>query len=297
MKRTLAVLFWSLFFASPLLAITCQWNTVPTPMNFGNYSAFSGSKLTATSSFQIFCTPPGSATLTLSAGGFSAFNPRTMYLLAFPLTTLPYNLYMDAANSIIWGDGTSGTQYMTLTPAAGGTTYNGTIYGSIPPGADVPAGAYANLIQAVLIAGANNYPQNFTVQVHVISDCTVSTNPLNFGSYDPVATNAAAPLDGTTVVNVYCTQGTAATVSLDLGSHATGTTRRMLGVSGDFLTYELYRDAGRTAVWNAASTNGGASTSKNTAINNGFTAYGRIFAGQDVSVGSYSDIVLVTVNY
>ena len=112
-----------------------------------------------------------------------------------------------------------------------------------------------------------------------------------------VSSNASTPLDSTGTVNVYCTAGTLATVALDLGTHVSGSTRRMLGTTGDFLTYQLYRDAAHTVVWNSVNTNSGTSASKNTPINNGFVAYGRIPAAQDVGIGSYSDTVLVTVNY
>ena len=44
-------------------------------------------------------------------------------------------------------------------------------------------------------------------------------------------------------------------------------------------------------------TDSGTSASKNTPISGGFVAYGRIPAGQDVTMGSYADTMLVTVNY
>jgi len=96
---------------------------------------------------------------------------------------------------------------------------------------------------------------------------------------------------------VYCTPGTAATVSLDLGTHFAGTTRRMLSGAANLMNYEVYRDSGRTVVWNTTNTVGGTSASKTTAINGGFIAYGRIPSGQDVTIGAYNDTLLVTVNY
>jgi spore coat protein U-like protein len=187
---------------------------------------------------------------------------------------------------------------MTLTPAAGGTTWNGTIYGTIPVGANASFGNYTDSIQAsIILGGGTNDQNNFTVMANVQPECTVSTSAVNFGGYDPVSANAATPKDSTGTVNVYCTVSTTATVTLDLGTNASGTTRRMLGSTGDFLAYELYRDAGRTVIWNTVNTNSGTSTSLITPINGGFTAYGRIFSGQDVGVGSYSSTVTVTVNY
>ncbi len=207
-----------------------------------------------------------------------------------------HTLYRDAANSIIWGDGTSGTQYLSFTPVPGSTQLSATIYATIPAGLDVAPGTYTDTIQATLNWGTGSSNRFFTVTATVGSECTVSSSSVNFGAYDPVSANATTPRDSTGTVNVYCTPGTLATVALDLGTHASGSTRRMLA-GADLLTYEIYRDSTRTVVWNTTNTNSGTSTSKNTPINSGFIAYGRIPAGQDVTIGSYSDTVLVTVNY
>jgi spore coat protein U-like protein len=66
---------------------------------------------------------------------------------------------------------------------------------------------------------------------------------------------------------------------------------------GNFLTYELYQDAGRTTVWG----NGGAgllspAAAPSKAARN-FTVYGRVTSNQDVVAGSYSDTVVATVNF
>src|SRR5207245_1316586 len=257
-------------------ALNCSWDIVPTNVNFGIYSAFSVAPVTATSSFQFTCTPPAVATLTLSRGASASYNPRIMTRISPPALTMNYNLYMDAANTIIWGDGTSGTQFLTFPSTPGNKTYTGTIYATIPAGLDVGPGTYTDTIQATLNWGTGMDQRFFTVNATVLSECTVSTASVNFGAYDPVAANAATPLDSTGTVNVYCTTGTLATVSLDLGTHASGTTRRMLAGAANFLTYEIYRDAARSIVWNTVNTDSGTSTSKFTPINGGFTAYGRI---------------------
>jgi spore coat protein U-like protein len=278
-------------------AINCSWDVVPTNINFGNYLPLSGSAVTGTSSYQFTCTPPATATLMLSRGGSATYNPRTMTRTTAPVSTANYNLFMDAANSIIWGDGTSGTQFLTFPSTSGNKTSTGTIYGTVPAGLNLRPGTYTDTIQATLDWGTGIDQRFFTATVTVISECTVSTSSVNFGAYDPVSANASTPNDSTGTVNVYCTAGTLATVALDLGSHASGSTRRLLGSTGDLLTYELYLDSARTVIWNAVNTDSGTSVSKLTPINGGFTAYGRIAAGQDVGMGNYGDTVLVTVNY
>ena len=278
-------------------AVNCNWQIVPTNINFGNYSPFSATPVTGTSTIQIHCTPPGTGIVSLSRGSSATYNPRTMIRTAAPATTMNYNLYLDAANTIIWGDGTSGTQVLTFTPAPGNTVLSATIYGTVPAGLDVRPGTYNDTVQATLDWGTGIDQRFFTMTANVNAECTVSSTTVNFGGYDPVSANAVTPKDSTGTANVYCTTGTVATVSLDLGTHASGAIRRMLGATGDFLTYEIYKDAPRTIIWNAVNTNSGTSTSKLTPINGGFVAYGRIPQAQDVGTGNYNDTLLVTVNY
>ena len=70
---------------------------------------------------------------------------------------------------------------------------------------------------------------SLTVSANVTKNCTITTAPVNFGAYDPVAANATAPLDGIGTVTVTCTKGAPAQVGLGVGGNAQGTTRRMAG--------------------------------------------------------------------
>src|SRR5688572_29204745 len=93
---------------------------------------------------------------------------------------------------------------------------------------------------------------NLTVNATVVKNCTISTAPVAFGNYDPVAANATAPLDGVGTVTVTCTKGAPAKVGLGVGSNAQGTVRRMIATAAEYLAYELYKDTGRTSVWGDA---------------------------------------------
>lgn len=149
---------------------------------------------------------------------------------------------------------------------------------------------------AKLFAGSAS--ASLSVSATVANNCTISTSALAFGSYDPIGTNASAPMDGTGSVTITCTKGATTTIGLDAGSNApgSGTTRAMITASVK-LDYELYSDSGRTAVWG----NSGASLFTPPAAPNrnprSFTVFGRIPAGQDVASGSYTDSVLATVNF
>src|SRR5688500_18843972 len=138
---------------------------------------------------------------------------------------------------------------------------------------------------------------NLGISATVTNNCTISTLPLAFGSYDPVGANAGSNLDGTGTVTVACTKGAPARIGLGLGSNASGATRRMSDGGGNFLTYELYQDAGRVTMWGNAGADllsPGAAPSK--AARN-FTVYGRVPFNQDVPAASYNDTVVATVNF
>jgi spore coat protein U-like protein len=146
-------------------------------------------------------------------------------------------------------------------------------------------------------ASAATATANLGVSATVTNNCTISTAALAFGSYDPVVAHASTNLDGTGTVIVACTKGATATVGLGLGSNASGSTRRMTNGASEYLTYELYQDAGRITVWGdsgAGLYSPGAAPSK--AARN-FTVYGRVTSNQDVVAGGYSDTVVATVNF
>ena len=138
---------------------------------------------------------------------------------------------------------------------------------------------------------------SLTVNASVSKNCTISTSPVNFGAYDPVTANATAPLDGTGSVIVTCTKGAPAKVGLGTGSNAQGATRRMLGDTAAHLIYELYTDTSRTTVWGDTASTAldiPAAPDRNPRT---FSVYGRVTAGQDAAVGTYTDTVVATVNF
>jgi spore coat protein U-like protein len=137
---------------------------------------------------------------------------------------------------------------------------------------------------------------NLSVTATISNNCTISTTTVAFGAYDPVVTNASTALDGTGGVTIACTKGAAPTIGLGLGSNASGGTRRMANGT-DYLTYELYKETGRTSVW--GNSGGDLFTPAAAPSKEGrtFTVYGRVAAGQDLPAASYSDTVVATVNF
>ena len=151
-----------------------------------------------------------------------------------------------------------------------------------------------------------------TAQTSVNTNCAIAAAAVAFGTYDPITANAppasgGADLNATGSITITCVKGTAPTIGLDLGAHATGSTRRMLSGTTNFLTYELYQPPNNTAgtacafpgttVWGTAGVNlfsPSAAPSKTARI---YNICGTAAAGQDPAIGTYADAVVATVTF
>ena len=139
------------------------------------------------------------------------------------------------------------------------------------------------------------------------ASCNVSTTGISFGSYIP---NQASALDSVGTVVVDCTKSAIDSLpmtvnySLDIsrGSGANYAPRTMSsGVHA--LNYNLYRDTLRSSVLGDGS--GGTSSiagalrllSPQGTATGSHSFYGRIFAAQNLVPGTYTDALVVTINY
>jgi spore coat protein U-like protein len=143
----------------------------------------------------------------------------------------------------------------------------------------------------------------FNVTATVVAACSITNNPgITFGNYDPI-TNKTVALDVASSISVLCTKGSAAAVTLDQGLTPTAAStcivpaRQMKDTAGDKLGYAVYSDTGRTTVWGCDTTNKVSFTSASGSAAQVLNSYGRVAAGQDVPVGSYSDTVTATVTF
>lgn len=149
-------------------------------------------------------------------------------------------------------------------------------------------------------AGTQN--ANLAISATIAADCTISTTPVAFGTYDPIVTNLTSPLDATGTVTTTCTSGATPWVGLGQGSNPGGGSsdavpvRQMTSGGSNYLAYALYQQTGRTTTW--GNTSGSAPSSP---AGNGsaqvLTVYARIPGGQNVPTGTYTDTVVATVNF
>lgn len=132
------------------------------------------------------------------------------------------------------------------------------------------------------------------VSATVVGLCTIDPATLSFGNYD-----SSAAVTAQADITVHCTVGSTYWIGLGLGSHASGSTRQMAN-GGNALPYQLYRDAGFSQVWD--NLDPAPTPPHSTASNPGLSAYttqvyGRIAANQFVPPGTYTDSVVMTVNF
>lgn len=144
------------------------------------------------------------------------------------------------------------------------------------------------------IAGSTSTTITVSATVPVNCNFTGGSAALAFGTYDPINANATQDLDSTTSVSIRCTKGTTAVFTMNNGNNANGAQRRMVNDTSDYLNYQVYTNGSYSTIWDTTN------TVTYIAPNNGtaqIPIYGRIPAGQNVTSGSYNDVVTITATY
>ncbi|MDQ7262459.1 spore coat U domain-containing protein [Paracoccus sp. PS-1] len=151
------------------------------------------------------------------------------------------------------------------------------------------------MVLVPLGAWAQTATDSFDVRITITEECQViSTETLDFGNAGVLTGN----VDATASLQVACTSSTPYDIGLGAGegAGATTTTRQMSSASLDTISYQLFRDSGRTANWgDTVGTDTQAGTGTGAAQS--FTIYGRVIPQTTPAPGSYSDNVTVTVTY
>jgi spore coat protein U-like protein len=168
-------------FSSPLWADPTTCTISDTGVAFGNYDPTIGTANASLGSINVTCTPGCAlpiiivclgynglaSTITLSASATNgSYSPRQ--LLGSGGQLLAYNLYLDINHTTIFGNGSSGTSDVTYcftganVSSCSGATYTGSpagpnsqsqsvpVYGLLPAGQNVSAGAYTDTLTATI---------------------------------------------------------------------------------------------------------------------------------------------------
>lgn len=206
------------------------------------------------------------------------------------------------------GESFSGPEIDTVevdVPMSGGSgTISLGVFAELAPGTDPPPpGAYATLFADAGVSfgrgtcrGFGRAPlAPFEARVELVSSCSVTAGALDFG----VLRDPESGADATAALSVLCTPGTAYSLGMGPGNGpaVTAPEARQMTSGADTLDYGIYLDPARSQPWGDATGTGGRAPGTGTGGPQDFTAYGRIPAGQSPPVGSYTDTVVVTVEY
>ena len=154
MRTPLQALLATLLVAPATHAAVSSCTVSATGLAFGTYNPMQGTALASTGTVSTVCvvtSHTNTITISLSPGYSGNFTARQMTTLVGGTSyTLNYNLYQDAADSIIWGDGTGGSQIETVKLTRHGNnntiSTNLTVYGAVAPAQDPAAGIYTDSI-------------------------------------------------------------------------------------------------------------------------------------------------------
>ena len=136
----------------------------------------------------------------------------------------------------------------------------------------------------------------------LLESCDVTATSVPFGTYDPTS---PSPLDATGTITVSCSVALVGllaswTLALSPGNSATYSPRRLSNGAAT-LQYNIFTTAAHSTVWgNGSGSTSVLSDSRLLLVGNNsaqYTVYGRISPRQDVRAGSYSDSIVVTINY
>jgi spore coat protein U-like protein len=261
----------------------------------------------------------------INIAGGSTSTPRTMLNGS---NSLSYNLYSDSAHTMVWG-ASPGTPAAVETDMSitsillGGSTSTTTpIYGYLLPTQNTTAvpDSYAaspsatvtyNYSYAVLGtpaappscttglspgSGGGDGTTSFTLNTSatVTKDCTVSANPLSFGSSVGVLSSA---ITATTTISATCTNTGSYTIALNKGVNGSLTNREMTSSGGAVVNYQLYMDSGYSIIWGDGTSGTSTTGATGTGSSQSYTVYGEVPAQTTPAPGSYSDTITVTVSY
>jgi spore coat protein U-like protein len=277
---------------APAAAAVASCSVSSSGIVFSSYNTQTRAAVDGTGTITVTCSGDGannSLSLNLTGGNNGSCGPRQM---KSGLNNLAYDIFQNAGRTTYFCDG--GARLDINFDFTSGTTQTRTytMYARVASAQNPAFGTYSDsLTVAVKRGGGTVATGTVSVTGPVSPICSVTAGTLGFGAYSGTAALAAA------AVTVNCSSGGTYQVSLGAGANLSGGTRRMAGPASSFLAYQLFRDSGRTLAWGDGTALGARVSGTGSGAAQTLTVYGRIPAGQSATVGSYTDSVVVTVEY
>ena len=305
-------------FASPARATTCVANA--SNISFGTLAVSAVTGAVAQGSIYEGCssgwqTDGNLATCNAIGAGTNSVSQtnRTMTNGGYAIA---YQLYSDSGYSTPYAYPGSDIFNIPYSTRNGGYTTTTTYAKILSTPANLPPGTYTDAYTSTaqtfvdfdtwrtpdppVTCGTNpNYTglaAPFTVSVTVAASCSITASAMNFGSVGALASGVSA----STNLSVTCTYTTPYSIALGTGGApgATTTTRAMTGPGGS-ISYGLYRDAAHTLNWGNNATGSSPDTVSGTGAGaaQSLPVYGLVPAQRTPALGTYNDVVVVTVSY
>jgi spore coat protein U domain-containing protein, fimbrial subunit CupE1/2/3/6 len=131
------------------------------------------------------------------------------------------------------------------------------------------------------------------------ANCSFQTvTSVSFGTYDVFS---LVHLDTTATFSYKCSPPvTTPVLYLSAGGAGSFNPRRMSGPVGTTAQYNLYLDSSRATIWGDGTGGSSYITAPDPVSASQlftYTIYARVFAGQDLVAGAYSDSVTITINF
>ena len=166
----------------------------------------------------------------------------------------------------------------------------------------IAAATALGIVAVSMPAYAGTGTSNMTVSSNVNVSCNITTTNIDFDAYDAVGANASADLTAEGGINSTCTAGSGGNIKIGQGINKTAGSsdaspvRRMVHATDNtkFLEYDVYSDTDRMVQWeNDTGVAYIGDGSEQTLV-----VYGVVPKAQiDAIVGSYTDTLVVTINY
>lgn len=305
------------FVATPATAaLTCT--VMQANIAFGNINVLPGTAVNVSGTISISCSGGAASTqyrfcTNIEAGPDVSGSQRRM---ASGANRLVFDLYTNSGRTILWGSwasgfDTAGSQNDFTTNGSGNLNQTITVFGRVfaaqqtaSPGAYSEAfagGSATTLRYGSTSAAGVNCPTganiataaSWSATATVLTSCSISATNLAFGAAGVLAAN----VDATNTVTPRCTNGTPYNVGLNAGT-GTGATvaNRKMTSGANTVTYSLYSNSGRTALWgNTIGTN--TVTGTGSGASQALTVYGRIPPQTTPPPAIYNDTIVATVTY
>jgi len=301
------------------MAAAC-WITSMPAINFGNVVAGNAASVNAEVKFSCQADNPGTTEYinvclsSIDAPPFKMISPGDQEGKQY---TLLFRLLNGVARSQELGPAGSGNLIQQTLAAESNANVSGTfpLIATLPAGqSQLPAYHYYNYNMNLRIAWHSALRQDAlqncsdgsaegeqvqggtSAQAEISQGCYIEhVTPLNFGTLTSAAT--LRPTRSTATLTTRCPAGTAFTLAMGNGNHASGNQRQLCNEGGQCLRYVLWQDAGATQRWGDQSSGDAMQVTHSAGGTQSYTVYGDVPAQPLSGTGEFSDDVIVTLTY